>query len=92
MSQVKRKVRVRIKINVKGNGQECPFHTGVADGRGGRLYMGCGGGVETKIPRFARNDINEGGALRGAEAPLFYTALFHTALFHITTFHLAAPD
>jgi hypothetical protein len=136
-------------VNVKGNGQECPFHTGKSnvnsnvrngaagvrgshpsqrtrrmghprlirvrsrsrtksssssrsrseskatgrsvrstlaslcfgDGRGARLYRSCGAVEESKVPRFARNDIIKRGALRGAEAPLFHTIQLSCARF-----------
>jgi hypothetical protein len=42
---------MRVKIKVKGNGQECPFHAGSslrsADGRGGRLSISCGASRQT---------------------------------------------
>jgi hypothetical protein len=48
---------IKTKRKVKGNGQECPFHTS------GRPYMSCGDGGETKVPRFARNDNVESASL-----------------------------
>jgi hypothetical protein len=54
------KINFNIKINVKGNGQECPFHTGVAALRGqpgaAVSTWGRGAAGETRVPRFARND------------------------------------
>ena len=59
--------------------------------------MGCSGAGETWVPRFARNEITDGGAFRGAEAPLFHVifhVIFHVCfcvmVFRVMVFHVVA--
>jgi len=60
-SDVRTKIKITVKI--KGNGQECPFHTGSAAEAGFLFWL-----------LAARLKSCPSRALRGAEAPLFHGA------------------
>jgi hypothetical protein len=47
--------KIKVQINFKGNGRECPFHTGVADSREDSRFL-----VRLRRTR------NDNGALRGS--------------------------